>query len=243
MRAGERDAAARRVASRALEPFMARARALRRARPARLRLVLPQGRLPQHRHRLHRRRRRQPAPPARRAARRRCAPPGGCPTELPLEPFKGHAYVVRRQAPRRLAGARFCLDRRRGRARPRSVAARASGPPSGAAGSPPRRSTALLRAGRAARRLRARRSWRATARASPAGSGGSSRGFPTRWRGSRCAWSCGSERGAAAHRVRFHLRHAGGGVMSSASQGARRPRRSRTTTTSPTSSTRCSSTR
>jgi len=34
---------------------------------------------------------------------------GRLPADLPLEPFKGHAYVVRRQAPRRLAGARFCL--------------------------------------------------------------------------------------------------------------------------------------
>ena len=28
---------------------------------------------------------------------------------MPIEPFKGHAYVVRRQAPRRLAGPRFML--------------------------------------------------------------------------------------------------------------------------------------
>jgi geranylgeranyl reductase family protein len=34
---------------------------------------------------------------------------GRLPEGLPLEPFKGHAYVVRRQAPRRLHGARFCL--------------------------------------------------------------------------------------------------------------------------------------
>jgi len=34
---------------------------------------------------------------------------GRLPADLPLEPFKGHAYVVRRQAPRRLSGARFCL--------------------------------------------------------------------------------------------------------------------------------------
>ena len=34
---------------------------------------------------------------------------GRLPADLPLEPFKGHAYVVRRQAPRRLAGERFCL--------------------------------------------------------------------------------------------------------------------------------------
>jgi geranylgeranyl reductase family protein len=34
---------------------------------------------------------------------------GRLPDGMPLEPFKGHAYVVRRQAPRRLHGARFCL--------------------------------------------------------------------------------------------------------------------------------------
>jgi geranylgeranyl reductase family protein len=34
---------------------------------------------------------------------------GRLPTDLPIEPFKGHAYVVRRRAPRRLAGERFCL--------------------------------------------------------------------------------------------------------------------------------------
>jgi geranylgeranyl reductase family protein len=34
---------------------------------------------------------------------------GRLPADLPIAPFKGHAYVVRRQAPRRLAGPRFCL--------------------------------------------------------------------------------------------------------------------------------------
>lgn len=34
---------------------------------------------------------------------------GRLPRGVDLEPFRGHAYVVRRQAPRRLAGARFCL--------------------------------------------------------------------------------------------------------------------------------------
>ena len=34
---------------------------------------------------------------------------GRLPADLPIEPFKGHAYVVRRQAPRRLAGDAFCL--------------------------------------------------------------------------------------------------------------------------------------
>ena len=40
---------------------------------------------------------------------------GHLPADLPIEPFRGHAYVVRRRAPRRLAGPGFCLDRRRGR--------------------------------------------------------------------------------------------------------------------------------
>jgi geranylgeranyl reductase family protein len=34
---------------------------------------------------------------------------GRLPEDMPIEPFKGHAYVVRRRAPRRLAGARFML--------------------------------------------------------------------------------------------------------------------------------------
>ena len=34
---------------------------------------------------------------------------GRLPDGLAIEPFKGHAYVVRRQAPRRLSGERFCL--------------------------------------------------------------------------------------------------------------------------------------
>jgi flavin-dependent dehydrogenase len=34
---------------------------------------------------------------------------GMLPADLPIEPFRGHAYVVRRRAPRRLAGERFCL--------------------------------------------------------------------------------------------------------------------------------------
>lgn len=34
---------------------------------------------------------------------------GRLPADLHIEPFKGHSYVVRRQAPRRLSGARFCL--------------------------------------------------------------------------------------------------------------------------------------
>ena len=34
---------------------------------------------------------------------------GLLPAGVELEPFRGHAYVVRRRAPRRLSGARFCL--------------------------------------------------------------------------------------------------------------------------------------
>jgi geranylgeranyl reductase family protein len=34
---------------------------------------------------------------------------GHLPADLPIEPFRGHAYVVRRRAPRRLAGDDFCL--------------------------------------------------------------------------------------------------------------------------------------
>ncbi len=34
---------------------------------------------------------------------------GRLPVDLQIEPFKGHSYVVRRQAPRRVAGPRFCL--------------------------------------------------------------------------------------------------------------------------------------
>jgi flavin-dependent dehydrogenase len=34
---------------------------------------------------------------------------GRLPRDLRIEPFRGHAYVVRRRAPRRLAGETFCL--------------------------------------------------------------------------------------------------------------------------------------
>jgi geranylgeranyl reductase family protein len=34
---------------------------------------------------------------------------GRLPADLPIAPFKGHAYVVRRQAPRHIIGSRFCL--------------------------------------------------------------------------------------------------------------------------------------
>ena len=48
----------------------------------------------------------------RAAARRWCQSlraSGRLPADMPIEPFKGHAYVVRRRAPRRLAGPRFML--------------------------------------------------------------------------------------------------------------------------------------
>src|SRR5262249_60485409 len=47
-------------------------------------------------------RRREALVSARRAA-------GRLPAGLTIEPFRGHAYVVRRRAPRKLAGDRFCL--------------------------------------------------------------------------------------------------------------------------------------
>ena len=48
--------------------------------------------------------------PRRRAALMQALRTSGrLPADLALEPFRGHAYVVRRQAPRRLAGPRFCL--------------------------------------------------------------------------------------------------------------------------------------
>jgi menaquinone-9 beta-reductase len=48
--------------------------------------------------------------PGRRASLLRTLRAAGrLPGDLVLEPFRGHAYVVRRRAPRRLAGARFCL--------------------------------------------------------------------------------------------------------------------------------------
>ena len=86
----------------------ARARALRGGGPARLRLVLSQAGLRQYRHRLHGGsdgslpRRREALVQSLRAS-------GRLPADMPIEPFKGHAYVVRRQAPARLAGARFML--------------------------------------------------------------------------------------------------------------------------------------
>ena len=106
--AGERDPAAARVGL-APRAVPARARALRRARPPRLRLVLPEAATSSI-----------SASGAPRAATAACpggatrwwppcAPPAGCPTGCRIEPFKGHAYVVRRQAPRRLSGPRFCL--------------------------------------------------------------------------------------------------------------------------------------
>jgi flavin-dependent dehydrogenase len=48
-------------------------------------------------------------PGRRKALLDRLRASGRLPDEVMLDPFKGHAYVVRRRAPRRLAGARFCL--------------------------------------------------------------------------------------------------------------------------------------
>jgi menaquinone-9 beta-reductase len=48
-------------------------------------------------------------PRRREALVERLRASGHLPADLPIAPFKGHAYVVRRQAPRRLSGARFCL--------------------------------------------------------------------------------------------------------------------------------------
>src|SRR5260370_782986 len=46
---------------------------------------------------------------ASRASRRGPRPSPALPADMPIEPFKGHAYVVRRRAPRRLGGLRFML--------------------------------------------------------------------------------------------------------------------------------------
>jgi geranylgeranyl reductase family protein len=48
-------------------------------------------------------------PGRRNALLHRLRASGRLPDGLSLDPFRGHAYVVRRRAPRRLAGARFCL--------------------------------------------------------------------------------------------------------------------------------------
>jgi geranylgeranyl reductase family protein len=48
-------------------------------------------------------------PGRRKALLHRLRASGLLPDGLALDPFRGHAYVVRRRAPRRLAGARFCL--------------------------------------------------------------------------------------------------------------------------------------
>jgi geranylgeranyl reductase family protein len=48
-------------------------------------------------------------PGRRKALLHRLRASGRVPDGLTLDPFRGHAYVVRRRAPRRLAGARFCL--------------------------------------------------------------------------------------------------------------------------------------
>jgi len=48
-------------------------------------------------------------PGRRKALLHRLRASGRLPDGLDLHPFRGHSYVVRRRAPRRLAGARFCL--------------------------------------------------------------------------------------------------------------------------------------
>ena len=137
---------------------------------------------------------------------------GRLPADLAIEPFKGHAYVVRRQAPRRLAGARFCLVGDAAGPRPRPLAARASGPRSGAAASPPRRrarscarGTSL--AGYAREVVAALRAGRAGL-ARPAG-----RQAPRRGGAGGGAGHPGLGRRPAARGVRLDLRHAGGRVM------------------------------
>ena len=216
------------------------ARALRRAGPQGLRLVLPQGdvlnvgigvvsgpgaNLP---------RRRDALVP-------RCGPRATCPPISPIEPFRGHAYVVRRRAPRQLAGDRLLPGRRRGRAgaRPQRRGHRAGHPQR--ASSPPRRSR-LTCARRAARRVRgADRAPVRTGRR--AGSAASSRGCPTPCGAGAGARHAGHRRHATAPRPRRDLRDAGGHRHEPRGKASGRARRSRTTTTSRTSSTRSSSIR
>ena len=76
-RRGCRPSAWRRSAPRGTRPSSTSSRDL-----TRLRLVLPQGRRPQHRRRLRRGPGDGPAASARRARRRRCAPPGRLPADL-----------------------------------------------------------------------------------------------------------------------------------------------------------------
>ena len=156
-RPGERDAAAARVASSASSRSCDAPELYVEPDLQRLRLVLPQGRLLNIGIGVHL------AAPTASLPRRRDAlvaalrASGRLPADLPIEPFKGHAYVVRRQAPRRLAGARLLPDRRRGRPRARPLRRghrarhpeRAAGRRGGRRRCPP---------GRAARRVRARRS-------------------------------------------------------------------------------------
>ena len=105
--AGDRDAAPARVAG-ADRALHGRARDLRRARPARLRMVLPQGRLHQCRHRHHRRQRREPAR-RRDALLAMLRASGRLPEAMPLDPFKGARVCRAPPGARRLAGPGFCL--------------------------------------------------------------------------------------------------------------------------------------
>jgi flavin-dependent dehydrogenase len=93
---------------------------------------------------------------------------GRLPEAMPLDPFKGHAYVVRRPAP---ASASWAT--RRGW--PAIFPARASGPPSAAASSPPRRRSESSGGAIPSIAMRAM-SWPSTGPASPAGSAGRSAG-------------------------------------------------------------------
>ncbi len=122
---------------------------------------------------------------------------GRLPEAMPLDPFKGHAYVVRRQAPRRLAGPGFCLvGDAAGLAR--DLSGEGIGPAirsgilaaAAAQRAPPR--------GRAPSTAMRAKSSRSMGPASLPGSGGSSAGSRRRWLGWRCAWcSAPSARGAA----------------------------------------------
>ena len=143
---------------------------------------------------------------------RHCARSGRLPRDLPIEPFRGHAYVVRRRAPRRLAGDALLSRRRRGGTGPR--------PERGGhrAGHPQRPSGRRGRGGASAPGapldvVRARRSCAATDRASPAGWAGSSRRLPRPGAGAWCApcWGWASRGGASSSAP---LRDAGGAVVS-----------------------------
>src|SRR5262249_36729613 len=126
---------------------------------------------------------------------------GRLPAGLTIEPFRGHAYVVRRRAPRRLAGDRFCLvgdaaglardliGEGVGPAVKSGILAAAAGQARlspGAAVARPRRPRRAPRWAPASRATRPP-SCGGTDRGRPAGSAGSSRGSPIRGRARWCA--------------------------------------------------------